>query len=70
MMRIVLPGYGTPATFNVPEDSTIGVFSGGRMFTVSLKANVPTRVEFVKSNLPVRLNEKIVPVRVGLSLVA
>lgn len=49
MMRIVLPGYGTPATFNVPEDSTIGVFSGGRMFTVSLKANVPTRVEFVKS---------------------
>lgn len=49
MKRIVLPGYGTPATFNVPEDSTVGVFSGGRMFTVSLKANVPTRVEFVKS---------------------
>lgn len=49
MNRVVLPGHGTPATFNVPEDSTVGVFSNGRMFTVSLKANVPTRVEFVKS---------------------
>lgn len=49
MKRIVLPGHGTPTTFKVAEDSTIGVLANGRLITVALKANVPTRIEFVNS---------------------
>jgi hypothetical protein len=56
--RIVLPGHGTSTTFTVKEDSVIGVFASGRLINVSLKANVPTRVEFLSSlnrasNVPV-----------------
>ena len=49
MKRIVLPGHGTATTFPVKEDSVIDVFPNGRMIPVSLKANVPTRIEFVNS---------------------
>lgn len=49
MKRIVLPGHGTPTTFTVAEDSTIGVLAGGRIFNVALKAGVPTRIEFASS---------------------
>lgn len=49
MKRIVLPGAGTATTFKVAEDSTIGVLANGRLVTVALKANVPTRIEFVNS---------------------
>lgn len=49
MKRIVLPGFGIPTTFTVKEDSTIGVLASGRLIQVALKANVPTRIEFVES---------------------
>lgn len=49
MKRIVLPGYGTPHTFNLPADATIGVLANGELTEVFIEANVPTRVEFVKS---------------------
>lgn len=47
--RIVLPGYGTPVTMTVKEDSIVGVRADGRLLSVSLKANVPTRIEFLGS---------------------
>lgn len=49
MKRIVLPGYGTPVTMTVKEDSIVGVRTDGRLLSVALKANQPTRIEFVKS---------------------
>lgn len=49
MKRIVLPGTGTPTTFCVAEDSTVGVRTGGRLLTVLLKAHEPTRIEFAGS---------------------
>lgn len=49
MKRIVLPGSGTPTTFRSAEDSTVGVLANGRLVTVALKANVPTRIEFLNS---------------------
>lgn len=49
MKRIVLPGAGTPTTLRVAEDSTISVFANGRLVSVALEANVPTRIEFVNS---------------------
>lgn len=49
MKRIVLPGSGTPTTLRVAEDSTVGVLANGRLITVALQANVPTRIEFVNS---------------------
>jgi hypothetical protein len=49
MKRIVLPGSGTPKTLTVAEDSTVGVLTNGRLITVNLTANVPTRIEFVNS---------------------
>lgn len=49
MKRIVLPGHGTPTTLTVAHDSTIGVMANGRLIDVPLKANVPTRIEFVNS---------------------
>lgn len=49
MKRIVLPGYGTPVTMTPTEDSVIGVRCNGRMLSVRLKANVPTRIEFLGS---------------------
>lgn len=49
MKRIVLPGHGTPTTFTVAEDSTIAVFTNGRLVNVDIEANVPTRIEFVGS---------------------
>jgi hypothetical protein len=49
MKRIVLPGTGTPTVLTVAEDSTVDVLAGGRLITVSLTANVPTRIEYVNS---------------------
>lgn len=49
MKRIVLPGTGTPTTFCVVEDSTVGVRAGGRLLTIHLKAHQPTRIEFAGS---------------------
>lgn len=49
METIILPGYGTPVTLTVPEDTVMGVRADGRMLTISLKANTPTRVDFLKS---------------------
>jgi len=49
LRRIVLPGFGTPTTFTVKEDSNLGVLVNGKMVTVNLKANQPTRIEFLKS---------------------
>lgn len=49
MKRIVLPGYGTPVTMTPTEDSVIGVRCNGRMLSVRLEANVPTRIEFLGS---------------------
>jgi len=49
LKRIVLPGHGTPTTFTPKEDSVVGIFTNGRMIEVSLKANIPTRIEFVNS---------------------
>lgn len=49
MKRIVLPGYGTPVTMTVKEDSKVGVRADGKLLSISLKANVPTRIEFVGS---------------------
>ena len=49
LKRIVLPGHGTPTTFTSKVDSQVTVLASGRMITVDLQANVPTRVEFVKS---------------------
>lgn len=49
MKRIVLPGHGTPTTFNSKSDSKVTVLTNGRRIKVALKANVPTRVEFLGS---------------------
>lgn len=49
MKRIVLPGYGTPVTMTAKEDSEVGVRADGKLLSISLKANVPTRIEFVGS---------------------
>lgn len=49
MKRIILPGTGSPTTFCMEQDSTIGVRAGGKMITLKLKANEPTRVEFAQS---------------------
>lgn len=49
MKRIVLPGYGTPVTMTVQEDSVVGVRANGRMLSVKLNAGVPTRIEFLGS---------------------
>ena len=59
MKRIVLPGSGTPTTFTVAEDSTIGVLADGKLVTVALKANVPTRIVFVNSISAPRFNSGI-----------
>lgn len=49
MKRIVLPGYGSPVTMTVKEDSTVGVRTNGRLLSIPLEANVPTRIEFLQS---------------------
>ena len=49
MKTIVLPGHGTPVTMTVKEDSTVGVRADGKLLSISLKANIPTRIEFVGS---------------------
>lgn len=62
MKRIVLPGYGTSTTLTVREDSTIGVLSNGRLLKIALKANVPTRIEFLQSLPPENLNYSLASV--------
>lgn len=49
MKRIVLPGYGTPVTMTVKEDSIVGVRANGQLLSIHLTANVPTRIEFLKT---------------------
>lgn len=49
MKRVILPGFGTPTTFTVPEDSSIRVLASGKLIPIQLKANQPTRVEFAGS---------------------
>ncbi len=50
MNTIVLPGFGTPVTFTpTGEDTHVGVMVNGRIVSLNLPANVPTRIEFIKS---------------------
>lgn len=46
---VILPGSGTPRTMTVKEDSVIEFLSNGRMLSVKLRANVPTRIEFLNN---------------------
>lgn len=49
MKRIVLPGHGTATTFTPTRDSVVTVLTNGRRISLALKANQPTRVEFLGS---------------------
>lgn len=52
MKRIILPGHGTPTTFTVAEDSTVGILANGKLIDVKLKTGT-TRIEFINSVIPV-----------------
>ena len=49
MKTIVLPGYGAPVTFTPKEDSVVGILVNGRLVNLKIKANVETKVVFLKS---------------------
>jgi hypothetical protein len=49
MKRIVLPGHGTATTFTPTRDSVVTVLTNGQRIPIALKANQPTRVEFLGS---------------------
>lgn len=53
MKTIVLPGQGTPQVLTVKEDATVTILALGRLIPVSLKAGVPTRIEFINSLAPI-----------------
>jgi hypothetical protein len=46
MRTIVLPGQGTPTTFNVPKDTAVTVLINGKLTAIPLKAGV-TKVTFL-----------------------
>jgi hypothetical protein len=46
MRTIVLPGQGTPTTFDVPKDTQITVLIDGKLTAVPLRAGV-TKITFL-----------------------